>query len=330
MKPRALPISALLICLIILPHIGLQQRTKISFYGTISYSAENVALEMRGAVARAEFFTPSKPEYLPWATEICLDLGINVIRVSPEDPWPTGFTVEEIREFLTEIDKVGMKAIIVLHPIKYLAPQWPETARPVEEAKTAIYDLIVNGGFVGDDRILMWDVYNEPKLDYPGMLDWIREMCAYVNDIDPTHPITIGGWSYGGLYSRPQHLDFIVDSVDWVQPHRYPWELPGEEQLKTRYINYFNGILSHSKGKPVFLGEWGCPVALGFCETEEDQAYIYNQILEAMVSIQDIKGGCFYLLYPPYGSVWSHQEWSPVRIDKTYRPAANWIKQYYK
>jgi hypothetical protein len=98
------------------------------------------------------------------------------------------------------------------------------------------------GTFGGDDRVLLWDIYNElgntflPSLSLPWhrrvpklaagifrhlclpvrTLPLFRETLKWVRDVDPSQPITSGVWFINGRLNRE-----LADSSDVITFHNY-------------------------------------------------------------------------------------------------------------
>ncbi|MDZ7694046.1 MAG: cellulase family glycosylhydrolase [Balneolaceae bacterium] len=65
--------------------------------------------------------------------------------------------------------------------------------------KAYVQDLISH--FDGDDRVLMWDLYNEPgngKNTPSSTLPLLKNVTQWARQVDPSQPITIGMWNTVG------------------------------------------------------------------------------------------------------------------------------------
>jgi hypothetical protein len=141
-------------------------------------------------------------------------------------------------------------------------------------------DLV--GNFLGDDRILAWDIHNEPD-HYatwrngaaPQVLDWLGRMADELHRIDPNHLVTVGMGSYETLYQPGPDGRTVLDYVDLVSVHSYN---AGDVARQV-------GDIRSRTGKPIVLGEFGWPTG-PICAvreyTEAQQAQVYQQALQAV------------------------------------------------
>ncbi|MHC4401107.1 MAG: cellulase family glycosylhydrolase, partial [Planctomycetota bacterium] len=99
---------------------------------------------------------------------------------------------------------------------------WPELD---EYAKAVV------SRYVGDERIVIWDVMNEPSATplaatqngRKQLLAFLTHYCKLVKQLDPNHPTTVG-------VARADN-SFVLDLVDVLSCHSY---LPGVESTSTR------------------------------------------------------------------------------------------------
>jgi len=106
--------------------------------------------------------------------------------------------------------------------------------------------------YVGDDRIALWDVMNEPTATYlaktpegQARIDrFLRHYCPLVREIDPTHAITVGvaTWDNTG----------VIDLVDVLTCHSYS---PGFELFRKTLEGTHNQ--ARAAGKPWIVSECG-------------------------------------------------------------------------
>jgi len=141
-------------------------------------------------------------------------------------------------DFLTRCAAHGIRPMIVLFDGCFGADPTPDATiwvanpgpkRMVKEYWTKLEKYLddVVGRYVGDPRILFWDVMNEPSsLGVHEVLgnnpkyawDFARAFCDYVNKIDKTHPTTVG-------VGHHSHIPDVWDHVDVVTYHNYqPFE----------------------------------------------------------------------------------------------------------
>jgi hypothetical protein len=108
-------------------------------------------------------------------------------------------------------------------------------------------DYVV-GEHVGDDRIVMWDVMNEPAI-LRTTIDFVRHWLAVVRKTDPSHPTTIGVAGNAGLAS------LYADHEDVLGFHSYSWP---SSVFRSHITNMKR--LGKQKGKPILIsevGHWG-------------------------------------------------------------------------
>lgn len=145
------------------------------------------------------------------------------------------------------------------------------------------------GSFAGDDRILAWDVWNEP--DNPGggnydarepkdkfqrVAELLPQVFAWARSVHPTQPLTSGLWQHPD-WSPSAHLDAIertqVEQSDIISFHNYGWPedfLKRVDQLKpygrplicTEYMargagSTIDGVLPLGKKLDVGMINWG-------------------------------------------------------------------------
>lgn len=241
-------------------------------------------------------------------------LGMNTVRVFLHDlPWqqdPSGFR-KRIDRFLTIAKKHKIRPILVLfdscwNPFPEVGIQpiprrgvhnsgWVQSpgakflADPKQDIRMLTYIQEVVLAFSTDERILAWDLWNEP--DNPNTssygaseprnkLDRVRallpEVFKYARAGLPTQPLTSGVWK-GGDWSSLEKLDPIekiqVELSDIVSFHNYgkPDEFEKRIQwlqayhrpiLATEYMargngSTFQGILPLAKQYKVAAYNWG-------------------------------------------------------------------------
>jgi hypothetical protein len=199
---------------------------------------------------------------LTWAES----MGMNTMRVFLHDLlWqqdPAGFQ-RRIDQFLTIASRHRIRSMLVLFdscwdPLPHLGPQHPPTlgihnsgwvqspgatalADPNQYPRLKSYVQGVVGAFAKDERILAWDVWNEPGSDnarsypkeelkekdkiarvavlLPQVFDWAREL-------KPVQPLTSGVWAVdtspdGANLGELQQIQ--LRESDIVTFHNYSW-----------------------------------------------------------------------------------------------------------
>ena len=210
---------------------------------------------------QAESFDPAEIDReLGWAE----GLGMNTMRVFLHDQlWQQdapGFQ-KRIDTFLTIAAKHHIKPIFVLFdscwdPEFQLGPQRPPIpgvhnsgwvqspgAKALEDAaeyprlKTFVEGVV--GAFANDDRILAWDLWNEPDNEGGGdyaklepknkealVAKLLPQVFAWARAAHPTQPLTSPLW-HGGRWDEPAGLNAVertqMEESDVISFHNYGW-----------------------------------------------------------------------------------------------------------
>ena len=219
---------------------------------------------------QAETFDPQEiDKELGWAE----GLGMNTMRVFLHDLlWQQdaqGFQ-KRLDTFLTIASRHHIRPLLVLFdscwdPNPKLGPQHPPIpgvhnsgwmqspgakalADPAQETRLRVYVTGVVGAFAKDDRILGWDVWNEPSNTNGGaygkvelknkqerVLDLLPKVFEWARSVHPSQPLTSGLWT--GDWSSPEKLDPIgrvqLEQSDVISFHNYSWPEDFEEHLRS-------------------------------------------------------------------------------------------------
>jgi hypothetical protein len=200
---------------------------------------------------------------LAWGAE----LGLNIVRVYLHDllwdPDPDGFATR-IDRFLDVSGRHGIAVMFVLFDDVWgvdaaLGPQpapypgrhnsgWVQSpglaalraydAEPAVARRLERYVRGVVSRFAQDERVLVWDVYNEPG-GYPSPRDQpvgeaclplLRDVFGWVRDSSPSQPLTCGLWSSPVKALPPSIPELQLTHSDVVSFHHYgpPEELQRE------------------------------------------------------------------------------------------------------
>lgn len=251
------------------------------------------------------------PKTIDYELGLAKGIGMNTMRVFLHDQlWlqdEAGFK-RRIEEFLTIAQRHGIKPLFVLFdscwdPDPKLGPQHP----PIpgvhnsgwvqgpglpglrDKSRYPGYKAYVQGvikAFAKDDRVLGWDVWNEPDngadqyKGQEGKEPLVRAMLAQVFDwareADPTQPITSGvwlgnDWTPGGKGSPMEKLQLAQSDI--ITFHDYNWPETFEGRIKqllpygrpilcTEYMargngSTFDGSLPIAKRYNVAMMNWG-------------------------------------------------------------------------
>lgn len=156
-------------------------------------------------------------------------------------------------------------------------------ARP--QLKAYVQDIV--GTFAKDDRILAWDVWNEPDnlapayAPTPGKVAQVQAMLGdvfrWAQAMNPTQPLTSPVWSHDGDWApggKRKPIEAIqLDQSDIVSFHNYDWPETFEAKIKqllpydrpilcTEYMargngSTFDGSLPIGKRYNVAMMNWG-------------------------------------------------------------------------
>ncbi|MFT4114345.1 cellulase family glycosylhydrolase [Silvibacterium sp.] len=209
---------------------------------------------------QAETFDPQENDReLGWAEAI----GMNTMRVFLQDQlWqqdPQGFK-KRIDTFLTIAAKHHIRPVFVLFdscwdPFPKLGPQHPPIPGvhnsgwvqspgakalqdPSQYPRLKAYVEGVVGAFANDDRVLAWDLWNEPDNDNDAsygphepknknelVLKLLPQVFAWAREENPSQPLTSGIWQ--GDWSSTSTMSPMartqVEESDVITFHNYGW-----------------------------------------------------------------------------------------------------------
>lgn len=224
------------------------------------------------------------------------DLGVNTIRIGlPYDNestfdvvWGDDRTMTTVSpwiksqmiQLLQIASGYGMKVIFILFD---WYDQHPPANTKEERSNFAYLDGIV-GAFANDDRVLAWDLNNEPDVygewkagRQSEYIDWLRRMALHVREVDSKHPLTVGVGDYQALWYEADNGDTIGKISDFVSFHSY------DAGKLTDQI----AEIKRRTDKPVVLGEMGWPTSAGgepprpgATFDEPTQTYLYTSMLK--------------------------------------------------
>ena len=238
-------------------------------------------------------------------------IGMNTMRVFLQDQlWkqdPEGFK-KRLSDFLAICAKHHIRPLLVLFDSCWetnpkLGPQHPPIPgihnsgwvqspgkerlqdRRVEPELKAYVEGVI-GAFAIDDRVLGWDVWNEPQnnggdvpADVPAKIERVNELLpqvfAWAREVHPTQPLTSGVWM--GNWSDPaqesQTVKIQLAESDIITFHDYGWPEVFEAHIKelqplgrpiicTEYMargvgSTFDGSLPIAKKYNVGAINWG-------------------------------------------------------------------------
>ena len=214
------------------------------------------------------------------------DIGMNTMRVFLQDQlWdqdPKGFT-KRLDEFLAIAAKHHIRVLFVLFdscwdPFPKLGPQHPpvpgihnsgwvqspgasELTESGYEFKLESYVKGVVGAFAKDNRVLGWDVWNEPdnrnegsygRLEPEGKVQRVDSLLpkvfAWAREVHPMQPLTSGLWQ--GNWSDPAKMSVTskiqLEQSDIITFHDYGW--PEQFEARIRELQKY--------GRPIICSEY--------------------------------------------------------------------------
>jgi len=249
---------------------------------------------------QAESFDPQTIEReLRWAAEI----GMNSVRVFLHDlVWeadPEGFK-SRIDQFLDIATAAGIRTMLVIFDDCWFPPQAGPQLEPVPGvhnsrwAQSPGHDVTQNraewprleryvrdviGAFGQDERVCVWDLYNEPGNAFlpvaalPGYkanpiavarafrhfvlpsptLPLLRATFDWARSVDPIQPLTAAVWA-----PIPRLTKFQLEASDVISFHQY---------ASARKLTSKIEELQSTHGRPVFCTEWMARPHYSFFQT---------------------------------------------------------------
>jgi len=260
------------------------------------------------------FDMPTIRRELQWSA----DLGMNMHRVYLHNLlWKqdsAGF-LQRLDQYLEVADGMGIRTMFVLlddvwHPVPQLGPQpdpvphvhnsgWVQAPGAEILGDSSQHDELegyikgILGHFAEDERVICWDLYNEPDnraeregrkhLEVPDKhiysLALLRKVFRWAREVNPSQPLTTGLWRgeiehWGNPDSLPALDRYMVMNSDVISFHAYDGNLDrirkkiaelenyGRPLLCTEYLargggNTFFNVLPLFKEKKIAAINWG-------------------------------------------------------------------------
>lgn len=209
------------------------------------------------------------PETIDRELKWSADLGMNLHRVYLHNLlWEQdsiGF-LNRLNEYLKIADSHGIKTMFALlddvwHPIPKLGKQpepiphvhnsgWVQAPGAEILGDTTRHDEVENyikgvmTRFAKDDRVLVWDVYNEPdnvagqpgrkKIEVKNKHEYsfklLKKVMQWSREVNPTQPLTTGIWRgnidhWGTLDSLPAIDRYMIENSDVISFHTYDGDM---------------------------------------------------------------------------------------------------------
>ncbi|MBF6614190.1 MAG: cellulase family glycosylhydrolase [Chloroflexi bacterium] len=276
------------------------------------------------------------------------ELGANTIRVlvpyEPNFGWTNKTTgqvepvyLNELKQLVQMAGEMNLKVIISLFDFYDLVDDKP-SHDSAAEARNLLYLQGIVPAFANDDRVLAWDLHNEPdqyttwkdNRDPATVVAWLDRMAAEVRRLDPNHLLTVGMSQYNNLFvadatgapplGKAAPGRTVADISDFLSFHSYN---AGNIDWQIAYIK------DHSS-KPLVLEETGWPtgpVCTDPTYSEKQQTYLYNLMVKGAQK-GDLSGMLMWQLWDfrPGASMGAGREtnedfYGLLRRDGSWKPA---------
>jgi hypothetical protein len=196
-----------------------------------------------------------------------------------------------LRQFLQAADEYNIRSIVTLFDFEDLAVPGSQPERWHRE-----YAADIVNTFKDDDRILAWDLHNEPdnynlwRTNTDTALAWLAGMRDYIRSLDPNHLITIGVGRRDSYYYKSPAGHSIIGLSDFISHHSYNADALGEEIYELQEMT--------GRAKPIVLEETGWPTGPIYASdfTPEIQAEKYRKTLKLATDF-NISGVFQWALY---------------------------------
>ena len=212
-------------------------------------------------------------------------LGINTVRLmlpynflseKNGDGVVTPKMIKRLHEAVQIAGSLNMRVIVTLFDFFESFPD----AGSGTEAKNLDYLRALLPSFAGDDRILAWDLHNEPDNygiwkagDPQKVLRWLGRMADEVHALAPRQLVTVGMGRASSLWLPGPDGRRVVDYSDVVSMHTYDAGTVAQELSQLRA----------QTAKPIIIEEFGWPTGPGCIEnySETTQVRLYRAVLDA-------------------------------------------------
>ena len=243
----------------------------------VNYTASYAATDV-------ETWLKYNPDVIDRELALAKRIGLNCVRVFLQslvyEHAPEEFR-KNFADFVATADRHGLKVMPILFDScfgvsaslesrhMWVANPGPDRMSEADFGALDGYVRAVVTPYVGDQRIALWDVMNEPTVTVLSLTEkgkaqiwaFVRHYCRLVHESDPTHAITVGVASSDNSQ--------VVDLVDVLSCHSYaPTREKFREALATTQRQ------AREAGKPWIISEccvpgWGSPYEMVFSELRE-------------------------------------------------------------
>jgi len=242
------------------------------------------------------------------------ELGINAVRVlvpyRAAEGWTDGrgkVTPEMLARLQEFVQIAGSHQIKVIVTLFDWHDSIAKAGSPAESYDLQYLHTIVSA-FKDDDRVLAWDLHNEPD-NYPNwgdgrgaeVVDWLGRMADAVRAIDPRHPVTVGVGRHASLWLPAPNGRTIADMSDIISVHNYD---------AAQFAPMLTEVRARTT-KPIMLEEFGWPSGpdcRGPYFDESSQLYLYRQAIKLAGDHNLVGMLGWWLQDPPTTLVFSYDE----------------------
>ncbi len=239
--------------------------------------------------------------------------------------------IDRLRQLAQMAGELHLKLIITLF-------DWYDDTPATTDSRwqgNLAYIQSLTAAFAEDDRVLGWDLHNEPDLyaswtdHQPAALDWLLRVGAELHRRAPHQLVTVGVAQAAALWQADAQGRTLLDVSDFVAFHSYDAGAISSE---------IAAIRAHT-GKPVVLEETGWPT--GPCGAdplfqETQQVALYRGMIGA-AEAGGLDGVLAWMLwdFPPTssmgGGLESEQDhFGLLRLDGSLKPGALLFRDGYR
>jgi hypothetical protein len=214
--------------------------------------------------------------------------GVNVDMTAMIPNTPYSITIGQGGNFFDLAAQLGIHTLRItdiqweISGVEYSRATWRYVFDEAERHHLYVILLLEDGGAYSalqQARILLgryglahasalWlvDLYNEPNLSDPALMSVLQKEAAYVRELAPRVPITIGGWKseipdHPGKFDwqDPRDIPKFIKMVDIVSPHLYEFELGARQGLSPRQWTqrFLHAVHQEAQHKSILLEEFG-------------------------------------------------------------------------
>ncbi|MBK9712344.1 MAG: cellulase family glycosylhydrolase [Kouleothrix sp.] len=212
-------------------------------------------------------------------------LGVNVVRVMLPynfervrngDGKVNAKVIGRLRELAQVAGSLDMRVIVTLFDFSH---DFPDAGTAKAEENTTYLRALIPP-FADDDRIMAWDLHNEPDHyetwqdgDAQKVLGWLGRIADEVHALAPKQLVTVGMGQHSSLWLAGPDGRRPIDYSDVVSMHTYDAGAVARE---------IDELRAHTP-KPILIEEFGWPTGPTCVEnyTEATQQRLYHEVLTA-------------------------------------------------